>query len=90
MVYFGVPTETSFGENSLLGWYFAQKRQAKDLDHLMHAIEVGREREPPILIHLSKAKRVRGKNKTRKFYLEMGSGVASTLWVEVMVGQPTG
>ena len=56
----------------------------------MHAIEVGREREPPILIHLSKAKRVRGKNKTRKFYLEMGSGVASTLWVEVMAGQPTG
>ena len=37
-VYFGVPTEAFSGENALLGWHFAQKRQAKGLDHLMHAI----------------------------------------------------
>ena len=44
VVYFGVPVKASFGENSLLGWHFAQKRQAKGLDHLMHAIEVDKER----------------------------------------------
>ena len=45
----------------------------------MHAIEIGREREPSILIHLGKAERVRGRNKIREFCLGMGSGAASTL-----------
>ena len=43
-VYFEVHVEASFGKNALLRWHFTQKRQAKGLDHLMHAIGVGRER----------------------------------------------
>ena len=78
-VYFGVHAEASFGENALLEWHFAQKRQAKDSDHLIHAIEVGRERKPSILIHSGKLERVRGRNKTREFCPGMGSGEASTL-----------
>ena len=44
VVYFEVPVEPSFGENALLGWHFALKRQAKGYDHSMHAIRVGRRR----------------------------------------------
>ena len=70
-VYFGVPIKVSFGENALLRWNFAQKRQAKGWGHLMHAIRVvEREREPPILIHAGKTKRGRGRNKTKSFVLE--------------------
>jgi len=42
-VYFKVLAEVPFGENALLGWHFAQKRQAKGWGHLMHAIGVSRE-----------------------------------------------
>ena len=44
MDYFEVHVEALLGKNALLGWHFTQKRQAKGLDHLMHAIGVGRER----------------------------------------------
>ena len=44
MDYFDVHVEALLGKNALLGWHFTQKRQAKGLDHLMHAIGVGRER----------------------------------------------
>ena len=38
------------------------------MDHLIHAIEVGRERkrEPAILIHSGKLERVKGRNKMRE------------------------
>ena len=78
-VYFGVHAEASFGENALLEWHFAQKRQVKDSDHLIHAIEVGRERKPSILIHSGKLERVRGRNKTKEFCPKIRNGEASTL-----------
>ena len=52
----------------------------------MHAIKVERERESLILIHSGKAKRMRGRNKTKEFCPRMKSGVASTLWIEVVAG----
>lgn len=50
-IYFKVPIEVSFGENALL-------------DHLMQAIEVGREKA--FLIHSDNARRVKGKNKNKE------------------------
>lgn len=57
-------------EKCLIEMAFCQKEVSKGLNHLMHAILVGREREPSILIHSGKAKRGRGKNKTRSYVME--------------------
>ena len=44
-VYFRIFAKVFLGKNALLGWNFTQKIQAKGWDHLMHAVEVGRDRD---------------------------------------------
>ena len=55
----------------------------------MHAIGIGIERASNPYPG-GKADIEREEKQNKEFYLEMESGIASTLWAEVVAGQPTG